>query len=130
MRPAATPADRPSAAPTAHDQHQAAVAALEAAMRAYTGDVNALPVPELMQGPVVAVTDLDSLSKVGAVLAMGTRGSVENDRLYRQVADYRARRLEIAQRHKIDDLAEAVVRAAAAHAADLAAKYGAGKVQS
>lgn len=111
--PAATTADRSDRLRLAQERHHNAVAGLEAAQLAFVNDVNLLPLPELMQGPVVRVTDADSMDKVREVLEL-QHGKDGGRPLYIQLRLYREMRLLLSEEHRIPDLAEEVALAAAA----------------
>jgi len=83
---------------------------LEQAQTAFETARSELPVPELMQGPVVRVTDKDSLRKVSAILRMtiGDRaGAKEAVRLFDQVKNYRERLYGIERGLMLQETADA-----------------------
>ncbi len=82
------------------------------AQRQFVEAVNALPLPELMQGPVVRVTDLDSLEKVRTVLELAD--DPRDEYLLSELSSYRAERERLAEWYGIADLAELVAVTAAA----------------
>lgn len=108
---AAPPTDRSVHARQAQERHAAVVAAFEEAQRRYVEEVDALPLPELMQGPVVRVTDADSIDKIRTVLELTEIADSEADRLIAEVENYRSERRDLlaaqALREKADELGEA-----------------------
>jgi len=108
------PADRFALLRHAQERHGNAVEDYERAAQAFWDDVNKLALPELMQGPVVRVTDADTIQKARTVLELTETGEAETDRLISELADYRAERDRLAEYHGIADLAEVVAVTAAA----------------
>ena len=109
---AAPPADRHILVQQAVERHARAVVDFEAAHQAYLDAVGALPLPELMQGPVVRVTDLTTICQAETVLQLAEEPTA--DFLIHELTEYRAERDRLAQIHGIADLAEVVAITAAA----------------
>lgn len=107
---AATPPDRFEAVRQAH---ATAIKAYDAAQRAYVEQVNALPLPALMAGAKVRVTDMDDLATVVSA-AHESAGTVSQlQKLLLEVCEYRTARRRIAAEVDLGRFAEAVVNAAA-----------------
>ena len=97
----------------ARDQHALAVGAYEAAQRDYVEQVNALPLPRLMAGDKVRVTDMDSVTAIMTAAAESAGTHEQAQALFSEVMAYRAARKTISHRLGIGLLAEAVVDGAA-----------------
>ncbi|HEV7787116.1 MAG TPA: hypothetical protein VGQ28_17365 [Thermoanaerobaculia bacterium] len=108
----AAPLDRFALQRLAQERHTNAVQDYERASAIYWEEVNARPLPELMQGPVVRVTDLTSIEQAFAVLSLAE--DPRTDHLTDELAAYRAERDRLADWHGIADLAELVAITAAA----------------
>jgi hypothetical protein len=111
---AAPPTDRFALLRQAQARHAAAVEQYEEAQQLLFDAINALPIPELMQGPIVRVTDLTTAGQARTVLELTVEDEAERDRLLKEVTDYRAERQRLAEYHGIADLAEMVAITAAA----------------
>ncbi len=109
---AAPPTDRFAVLRSAQQRHENAVREYEEAQRQFVEAVNALDLPELMQGPIVRVTDADSIQKVRIVLDLAD--DPRDEYLLEELSSYRAERERLAEWYGIADLAELVAVTAAA----------------
>jgi len=107
---AATPPDRLEAARQAHTT---AIKAYEVAQRDYVERVNALPLPALMAGAKVRVTDMDDLATVVSAAHESAGTVAQLQKLLLEVCEYRTARRTIAAQVDLGRYAEAVVNAAA-----------------
>jgi hypothetical protein len=85
------------------------VAAFEKAQAAYAEEASKLPLPAIMKGPIVVVTDADSLEKAKRVLVMTEVGIGFERRATERLAelvDYRNAKADLAAKHQIDELGE------------------------
>lgn len=88
---------------------------LAEALQQYVAAINAMPLPDLMQGDRPTVTDADSLDKVRSVLAMGVtddaRKADAEERLA-SLVQYRKVKAELGTEHRVDELGKAALAAA------------------